>query len=224
MLRNVLLIVHQDRLVKHTHEIIGVLPEELLSLNTYDELGQLISKKVGGDRSGNSVMQKMDYTYNIRGWLKTINNVDNLTPLANENDLFAFKINYNNPDTATPLFNGNISETFWKTDADDVKRKYAYKYDNLNRLLEANYNKPQIPGTLDNYLEKLTYDKAGNILTLERNGNIDPSGGAPVNLIDNLVYTYDTNDKNSLVKVDDTSNSPQGFSDNYASGGNDLYL
>lgn len=202
----------QDRLVKHTHEIIGFLPEELLTLNTYDELGQLISKKVGGKISGSTALQNINYSYNIRGWLKGINNIENLTPTVTENDLFAYKINYDNPETATPLFNGNISETFWRTDADNKKRKYAYKYDNLNRLLEANYDKPDESGTLDNYLEKLSYDKAGNILTLERNGNIDPSGGgAPVNQIDNLVYTYDTNKKNELRKVNDLSNSPQGF-------------
>jgi RHS repeat-associated protein len=201
----------QDRLVKHTHEIVGFLAEELIALNTYNELGQLISKKVGGDRSGSSSLQKIDYTYNIRGWLQSINNINNLNPSATERDLFAFKINYNNPETATPLYNGNISETFWRTSSDNVKRKYAYKYDNLNRLLEANYDKPDVSGTLNNYLEKLTYDKGGNILTLERNGNLDPSGGATVNLIDNLIYTYDSSKKNELKKVNDLSNSPQGF-------------
>jgi hypothetical protein len=131
-------------------------------------------------------------------------------PSATEKDLFAFKINYNNPETATPLFNGNISETFWKTSSDNKKRKYAYQYDNLNRLLEANYGKEDL-NTLDNYLEKLSYDKAGNILTLERNGNLDPSGGAPVNQIDKLEYSYHPQIKNLLLKVNDISGSPQGF-------------
>jgi RHS repeat-associated protein len=201
----------QDRLIKHTHEIVGALPEQLLTLNTYDELGQLLAKNVGGtDVTGAQALQKVNYTYNIRGWLTAINDVDNLMPSSTEKDLFAFKINYNNPETASPLFNGNISETFWKTSSDNKKRKYAYQYDNLNRLLEANYGKEDL-NTLDNYLEKLSYDKAGNILTLERNGNLDPSGGAPVNQIDKLEYSYHPQNKNLLLKVNDISGSPQGF-------------
>ena len=36
---------------------------------------------------------------------------------------------------------GNIAETFWKTSTDNVQRKYDYKYDDLNRLLQADYSK-----------------------------------------------------------------------------------
>ena len=200
----------QDRLTKHYQQIDGG-SEQLISLNTYDELGQLTSKKVGGeDITGTNAFQNIDYSYNIRGWLKSINDVTNLV----ENDLFAFKINYNQLESesnTSALFNGNITETLWRTGADNVKRKYEYQYDNLNRLLEANYYKPEVLGTLDNYLEKLTYDKNGNIQSVLRNGNVDPSGGAPVNEIDNLVYTYDNDNLNLLKKVNDLSNSPQGF-------------
>ncbi|MBP6754628.1 MAG: RHS repeat-associated core domain-containing protein [Bacteroidia bacterium] len=214
----------QDRLLKHTHEIVGALPEQLLTFNTYDELGQLLAKNVGGtDVTGTQAIQKVNYKYNIRGWLTAINDVNNLMPSATDRDLFAFKINYNKKEDDTAgLFNGNISETLWRTSADNTKRKYAYNYDNLNRLLEANYSKPEDQNTLDNYLEKLSYDKAGNILTLERNGNLDPSGGAPVNQIDNLEYSYHPENKNQLLKVNDLSNSPQGFKDNYASNENDF--
>jgi RHS repeat-associated protein len=214
----------QDRLLKHTHEIVGALPEQLLTLNTYDELGQLLAKNVGGtDVTGTLALQKVNYKYNIRGWLTAINDINNLMPSATDRDLFAFKINYNKKEDDTAgLFNGNISETLWRTSADNTKRKYAYNYDNLNRLLEANYSKPEDPNTLDNYLEKLSYDQAGNILTLERNGNLDPSGGAPVNQIDNLEYSYHPDNKNQLLKVNDLSNSPQGFKDNYATTENDF--
>ena len=203
----------QDRLLKHTHEIVGALPEQLLTLNTYDELGQLIAKNVGGtDVTGTLALQKVNYKYNIRGWLTAINDVNNLMPSATDRDLFAFKINYNKKEDDTAgLFNGNISETLWRTSADNTKRKYAYNYDNINRLLEANYSKPEDQNTLDNYLEKLSYDKAGNILTLERNGNLDPSGGAPVNQIDNLEYSYHPDNQNQLLKVNDLNPSPQGF-------------
>lgn len=203
----------QDKLVKHKHKI-NALPEQLLSYNTYDELGQLISKKVGGtDVTGANGFQKVDYTYNIRGWLTGINNINNLAPSSNENDLFAFKLSYNNPENGTALFNGNISEAFWRTDSDNVKRKYKYRYDNLNRLLEANYSKPGSTSTTDNYLELLEYDKNGNITNLVRNGNNDNDGTTTEHRIDDLVYTYDTNNKNLLKKVYDLTTSPQGFKD-----------
>ncbi|WP_152640791.1 hypothetical protein [Flavobacterium sp. 316] len=104
---------------------INSLPEQLITQNIYDELGQLISKKVGGTNVSPSAigLQKVDCTYNVRGWLKSINDI------TTEDDLFAFKINYNDPEKATALFNGNISETFWKTNSDNTLRKYEYSYD-----------------------------------------------------------------------------------------------
>jgi len=173
----------------------------------------LIRKEVGGqDFTGANSYQKVDYKYNIRGWLKEINDVDASSNA--DNDLFAFKINYN--EGTTPLYNGNISETYWKSESDNVLRKYEYHYDNLNRLLLANYSKPlstTIPSTFttNSYLEKIGYDKNGNILSLVRNGDLDSNDFAIE--IDNLDYTYDTNNKNLLKKVLDRSNHPQGFKD-----------
>ena len=207
----------QNRLVKHLHQIgTGSGLEQLLAFNTYDELGKLTSKKVGGtDITGATSFQKIDFSYNIRGWLRGINNVANLTPTASENDLFAFKINYNvlEDGSQSTLFNGNISQTLWRTNSDNVKRQYTYQYDKLNRLLEANYSKPGSASTLDNFLEKLSYDKNGNIQFIERNGDMDSDGLNTVNQIDKLDYTYDTNNKNLLLKVIDKSLSPQGFNE-----------
>lgn len=193
----------QDKLLVHKHKI-NTGSDVLIAKNNYDELGQLIKKEVGGTET--SSFQKIDYKYNIRGWLKEINNVDDI---VTDNDLFAFKIKYN--DGATPLFNGNISETYWKSNSDNVLRKYEYTYDKLNRLLEANYNKLDNPSIADSYLERLQYDKNGNITSLVRNGDLDANDFAIE--IDNLVYTYDTNNKNQLMKVLDQSNHPQGFKD-----------
>ena len=47
--------------------------EELITENHYDELGQLDSKGVGGIATASTSLQTIDYTYNIRGWLKSIN-------------------------------------------------------------------------------------------------------------------------------------------------------
>lgn len=201
----------QDRLTIQTQEVVGHHTEELIVKNTYDELGQLISKNVGGeDTTGALGLQKVDYSYNIRGWLKKINNINDI---ISENDLFAFDISYNDPDTATPLFNGNISETQWITNSDGVLRKYNYTYDQLNRLLRADYGRPDTGTIPNNYLEELTYDKNGNILTLNRHGDRDSDGLVPLQEIDNLVYTYHPDKKNQLMKVFDSTNLSLGFKD-----------
>jgi RHS repeat-associated protein len=111
------------------------------------------------------------------------------------------------------LFNGNISETLWRTSADNIKRKYAYQYDDLNRLLAADYSKPGLTSIPNNYAENINYDKNGNISALTRYGNSDSDGMVSANLIDNLKYFYDTNKGNVLVKVLDLCNSPQGFNE-----------
>jgi RHS repeat-associated protein len=206
----------QDRLLKHTHKL-NTLPEELMSFNIYDKLGQLQIKKTGGtDPTASSVHQKIDYTYNIRGWLKGINDTGNLN-INSEGDLFAFKINYNEAiaqsinGSVTPLYNGNIAETSWRTSTDNVLRRYGYKYDNLNRLTNAYYQKPNdaVPVT-NSYNESLVYDTNGNITSLLRNGDLDDP--LVVVGIDDLAYTYPAG-SNKLEKVVDSSNSPKGFKD-----------
>jgi RHS repeat-associated protein len=202
----------QDRLLLHKQQI-NTFAEQLIAKNTYDELGQLTSKNVGGtDVSGTIGLQKVDYNYNIRGWLKGINDIANLGLM--QPDLFSFKLNYNDPLTATPLYNGNISETLWKTGNDDVLRKYKYSYDNLNRLTDAIYEKPiNAVSTPNSYNESLNYDKNGNITYLSRYGGIDTDGSSLPNNIDELSYTYHRAIKNQLMKVQDYSRSPQGFNE-----------
>jgi RHS repeat-associated protein len=121
------------------------------------------------------------------------------------------------------LFNGNISETLWRTSADNIKRKYTYSYDDLNRLLNADYSKPGLTSVPNNYAESMSYDKNGNITALTRYGDLDSDGMVSANLIDELKYTYDANNANLLKKVLDLSNNPQGFNEtaDIASGDSD---
>ncbi len=176
---------------------------ELIAHNTYDALGQLERKKVGNNTS--NPLQTVDYQYNIRGWLTHIN--DPNTTLTD--DLFAFKINYNTPEIAntTPLYNGNISETHWKTKNDHTKRHYYYTYDALNRITAAISN-----GTYD--LFGVSYDKMGNIERLFRQGatNVDAT---TFGIMDNLTYTYSGN---QLQSVSDATNNDYGFDDGNTSG------
>jgi RHS repeat-associated protein len=199
----------QDRLLTQTHQINGG-AIELIANNIYDELGQLISKRVGNN------IQKIDYTYNIRGWLTSINEVSALAKTEDPKDLFAFKINYNSATSGIAnvkaLYNGNIAETYWATNSDaGIIRAYGYRYDNLNRLKDAVFKNGT---TLANtYNETLTYDKNGNIITLKRNGL---NGNGTV-LIDDLVYNYASgNTANVLMKVVDKTTNIEGFKDSPA--------
>ncbi|OYQ52167.1 hypothetical protein CHX27_00100, partial [Flavobacterium aurantiibacter] len=90
---------------------------------------------------------------------------------------------------------------------------YGYQYDDLNRLLKGNYRKMGYSVT-GNYDETLSYDKHGNIQTLQRNGFADADFGMSVQ-IDNLAYTYSGN---RLLRVTDSSNSLNGFRDGTNSG------
>lgn len=219
----------QDRLDIHTHKIgTGDVPQ-LLVKNEYDELGQLIVKKVGGTNiTGASYLQKVDYTYNIRGWLTSINNdaTNNLVLNTTEKDLFGFKINYNKVEQSTAaaksLYNGNIAETAWITGSDrsGIVRWYGYKYDQLNRLKDATYQTPSLTNNKNYFGENMDYDPNGNIIRLQRKfmaGVLsDPYDGD----MDNLSYFYDAN-SNQLKKVTDASNEAQGFKDD-SNGYNDI--
>ncbi len=179
---------HAARLIKQTQTIGS--HTEVLVQNEYDELGQLVRKKVGNTES--TPLQTVDYSYNVRGWLKQINDPANLGT-----DLFAFDINYNTADHGgTALYNGNVSETEWKTANDNVLRWYRYGYDVLNRITDATANS-------SNYnVSGISYDKMGNILTLERQGHTN-SGATTFSTMDDLTYTYDSG--NQLMKVADAA-------------------
>lgn len=173
--------------------------QEVIVSNSYDNLGKLMTKEVGG-KINQSRLQTVNYSYNIRGWLKNINDIN-----AIGNDLFAFQINYNDIiDNNKKLYNGNISQTLWKTASQDNNLKsYSYTYDGLNRLTFAADN-------LGYFNEDITYDKNGNIMQLFRNGNTIP-GTAAFGSIDKLVYSYNGN---KLIKVkDNVVSNKEGFID-----------
>ncbi len=203
---------HASRLVTQTQTINNGTPELIVN-NSYDDLGQLISKKVGGsvanEAENSTGLQTVDYKYNIRGWLKDINDFNNLG-----DDLFGFHLSYNTikSNNGSELYNGNISETFWSTNNEDnTERGYVYTYDALNRLTDAKgvlYVFGQYHGHHSLYNEGgMQYDKNGNLLYLFRKKDQTLT-------IDNLAYTYDLGNK--LLSVTDNSNNDlEGFlSDN----------
>lgn len=90
---------HTGRLLEGYHELFrnGTgQGEVLLAQNIYNELGQLIEKNLHVDQ--NIPLQSVDYRYNIRGWLESVNNAQ-LTNDGNDdvNDLFGMEIIYQTP-------------------------------------------------------------------------------------------------------------------------------
>lgn len=211
------------RLLKHTQTINSGTPQ-LIAWNKYDELGQLIEKKVGGTgvtsyTSSSTGLQTVNNSFNIRGWLSGINNISGTLGSGTYADLFAFGINYNTTTLtgSTALYNGNISETHWKTKTDNQVRNYSYKYDALNRLTDANYS-DAVDAIANKYTEgAITYDKNGNILKLNRYGFIATN---QYDYIDKLTYTYMPY-SNKLLKVTDAANSTLGFLNGTSASSND---
>jgi RHS repeat-associated protein len=209
----------QGRPLTHAHKI-GSAAAQLIAKYEYDKLGHLVDKKIGGgDLTGNTFLQNVNFSYNIRGWLTEINRMENLQQGTDPIDLFAFKINYNNVENPSnssikPLYNGNISETYWRTNNDNIERSYGYSYDALHRMKTAFYHKEGIyTGAFD---EAVSYDKNGNINSLERYGGLDDLSTAIE--IDDLTYTYHPQKANQLMKVLDGAADPQGFYDDSPDG------
>ena len=148
--------------------------------------------------------------------------------IADDNpDLYSQIINYDNADSrysGTPQYNGNISSTAWQVAGRDAQA-YGYTYDDLDRLTEAKYydvttgtsgGKTTYNFSTDNkFREALTYDKRGNILSLQRNGLLAGDWtnnqyiAANYGMIDNLVYTY--NDKNQVSVITESSSILKGY-------------
>jgi RHS repeat-associated protein len=97
-------------------------------------------------------------------------------------------------------YNGNISGMLWKSDGDDIRRKYDFTYDGTNRLLLADFeqqnrddhqwNKSQVNCDVkigdDSKDPTKAYDANGNILWMQQWGlNVTHS-----EQIDDLHYSY----------------------------------
>ncbi|NVK52505.1 MAG: HNH endonuclease [Flavobacteriaceae bacterium] len=199
---------HTGRVKKQTQWGTNISGTEVIFERSYNELGKLLTKKVGG-KTTQSRLQEVNYKFNIRGWLKSINQ-------DAKNDLFSFDLNYNTltPSSGTALYNGNISQINWNSLSLDTSTKtYTFYYDALNRIKSAIDNTGEY--NLGSLVNPITYDKNGNILTLKRRGAIVPNPtkgtSSHFGLMDDLTYTYDN--ENKLLKVIDNGNSIFGFND-----------
>ncbi|PWG77830.1 hypothetical protein DDR33_25435, partial [Pararcticibacter amylolyticus] len=109
----------------------------------YNELGQVVDKKLHSTNSGSSYLQSVDYRYNIRGQLTSINNSSLTADDRNDdtNDVFGMEVLYDQQEAAigsSPYYNGMISAVKWKAKdpqgGSPKERSYRFEYDNLQRL------------------------------------------------------------------------------------------
>ncbi len=214
---------HAGRLLAQYHTI-GSGPKLLLKQPQYNEIGQTVTKNIHATDQG--FLQTEDFRYNIRGWLTSINNatLSNDGGVTNEdsNDLFGFQLNYDQTgnSNSTPQFNGNISETMWKS-LGNHQQRFAFNYDPLNRLTESDYSDLDDPTRNDRYDEKiLQYDGNGNIVRLQRTGLLDKPGLTdvmPFGLMDDMTYDY-SGMGNQLRSVTDYATNTTSYEGGFIDG------
>ena len=220
-----------NSLVKDANSVFnGMSDYKTIAQNTYDKLGQLVNKIIG-NKAGTTLpipppLAKLDYEYNIRGWLTSVNKnfVSTPTVAGNSDDrYFGMQLGYDKDGFGTfakKEYNGNISGSIWRSAGDGVDRKYDYAYDAANRLLQADFT--QYTGSIFDQSAGINFnvkmgqgvDAIGNEITpnsaYDYNGNIKQmqQWGLKINTssqIDNLAYTYQAN-SNKLQGVTDAFN------------------
>ncbi len=219
---------HVNRLTKIYHNINSASTDQLAVQYEYNELGQLVDKKLH-NTSGSSFLQSVDYRYSIRGQLSSINNAqltsDGLLTNDDTDDYFGMEFLYEATESGlsnTPYYNGNISAMKWKGAGTGTaaagQRSYAYTYDKKDRLKTSTFQAHNGVGwtSESNTLnEQMTYDDNGNIKNLQRNQNQRGLSGLTVTstpqTIDNLTYTYASATGNQLTKVEDATGLVEGF-------------
>ncbi len=195
-------------------------PERTLIQNNYDELGQLKAKKIGNKPGSVEELEALNYDYNIHGWLLGVNR-NYINAASADGNYFGFELGYDKQAAAVtgtnytnPQFNGNISGSTWKSKGDNERRKYDFTYDNVNRLLRADFS--QYTGGSFNTSAGVdftlimgingqdytsAYDANGNIKKMQQWGlKINASAQ-----IDDLDYSYYDN-SNKLKNVRDALN------------------
>jgi RHS repeat-associated protein len=151
-------------------------------------------------------LQKVAYSYDIRGNLRCIN--CDSTDQLDTSKVFAMKLDYFQDGR---FYNGLLSKQTWlhgsSSGAENSHtRTYTYDYDKANR-----YNNALFSGSAsENYNENASYDANGNILKLNRFGQ---NSSNTFSRIDSLTYSYSSN-SNRLNGITDLGSNILGHKDN----------
>ena len=192
---------HAGRILQSYYSINGA-PEQLLASFAYNELGEMVKKTLGDN------LQQIDYGYNIRGWLESINQLELTAPQSGQpKDLWGMELSYDHGFEKNQ-FNGNIAGARWASARNEDIHAYGYQYDGLNRIKQADYRYSEdlqanwSRDKQDFTVFGIEYDANGNILKLNRQGAIgkNSEGDWLYGAMDRLDYTYEAN---RLIAVDD---------------------
>ena len=161
----------------------------------YNPLGQVEVKTLGSTDWQN-------YTYNIRGQLKGINE-DSMRKLLPSRNMSYFSTLSYESGFDTVRYDGSITGYKWKATSPNL-RAYGYLYDNSGRMLSADYRDSSAGMTWNNTIRdfsvsNLAYDANGNITSMKQRGYDNTMSPGD---IDKLTYTYDNG--NQLQKVVDS--------------------
>ncbi|SDF05127.1 DUF6443 domain-containing protein [Chitinophaga filiformis] len=186
--------------------------ERIIASYVYDELGQ-VGKKRLGVTSGGGALDSLVYTYNIRGWLNSINRNFVLTNSSASN-WFGEELSYDYG-FVTNYFNGNIAGSKWKSRSDGIPRAYGYSYDKASRLTTADFSQQNVANAawtrdkMDFSVSNLTYDANGGISTMKQQG----MNGTAIESMDNLTYNYFSNTNRLRTVADGNTKSTTALGD-----------
>ena len=151
------------------------------------------------------------YSYNTRGWLRSIS-----SPGLDEELMHS----YYEVNEGADYYNGNLSVAEFTLPNSKVRHHVEYNYDNLNRLTDCKFyenNNGEIDGNGKYDLLVDEYDLNGNILKMRRYGRKDDK---QYGLVDDLSLTYIGNQLSSVTDHADEvlSNGTTDFKDGNLAG------
>ncbi|OMP76915.1 hypothetical protein BW716_22290 [[Flexibacter] sp. ATCC 35208] len=175
--------------------------DKVIAANAYDELGRLQRKRLNA--VGSSQLDSLTYQYNIRGWIAGINKA--YVNSTGSTNWFGEEVVYDNGYTANQI-NGNIAGVKWKTMSNGIPRSYGFTFDNVSRLVQADFTQQNTTGDtwksdkVNFSVKYLTYDANGNINGMRQEG----MDGTKLISVDQLKYTYQGG-TNKMIAVKDTA-------------------
>lgn len=166
---------HAGRLTQTKYNINGSTDRVLSSIN-YDEYGRMATQTL-------LEQTPITYSYNLRNW-----------PFTIESDKLKLQFAYNSQNenlyAMKSCYGGNISSMSWQLN-NELPRAFFFYYNKQNMLTESYYGEGEhFSDARNRYTEYLSYDKMGNIRSLQRSGLRDDE---EYGLIDDLNYTYNGN-------------------------------
>ena len=192
-------------------------PEFVARAYEYNAVGDLLNTYLYSPDGGNTFAQKLKHRYNIRGWLKGLNDFED--PGF---DLFALRLAYETPNanlTVPARYNGNVSQ-MCSNGRYATPFGFGFSYDGYDRLVGSQYAEGVgLQQNGDAYTEDYGYDANGNLQFLWRVCDGD--------YIDELYYDY-YQGTNRIANIEDEATTAGGYNAhlhpyNYDYNGNPTY-